>query len=259
MTNTETDTGSVDTHIDEKNIGWLTINRPKFRNAISQKMWIAIPEKLDQLRVDGARAIIISGASSTFASGADLHELDLIDNYSKAQTFWYAIREALNYVYAFELPTIAMIDGPCIGGGLLLAIACDIRWSSNEATFGVPVAKLGIVLDDENIARLTHLVGPAMAKLMLFTGDNISSKEAYDVGLVNKLESPNELRNSVEKITRRIVGNGYGSIIESKRSVRRATDSGNTALLPQHETVVVSSYLTSDFRSRIKQSLVNNE
>lgn len=259
MVETMNDLGTIDSLLDENNIGWLTLNRTHYRNAVSKEMWLDLPEKLSRLHDDGAKAVVITGAGGTFASGADRYELNEIDNYAKAQSFWHAIREALNFIHSFELPTIAMVHGPCIGGGLLIAIACDIRLSSTEAIFGVPVAKLGIVLDDENVARLTHLVGPSFAKMMLFTGDNISAGEALDIGLVNKLVQPAELRASVEEMACRIVGNGYGSIIESKRSVRRSlSEGGRTGLLPQHETVVVSSYLTSDFRSRIKQQLVTD-
>ncbi len=235
-------------------IGWLTLNRPGYRNAISQDMWRAIPEKLSNMHDAGVKVVVICGAGSNFASGADLEELEQIDNYARAQNFWHALSEALDYVYAFELPLIAMIDGACIGGGLLLSIACDMRYASNNATFGVPVARLGIVLDDANIARLTYLVGPSFAKEMLFTGDTITAQEAHHIGLVNKLEDVTSLKNTVEKTAKRIIENGYASIIESKRSVRRATSEGaRSGLLPQHETVVVSSYLTSDFRTRIKR------
>jgi enoyl-CoA hydratase/carnithine racemase len=235
-------------------VGWITLNRPGLRNAISQEMWNAIPEKLSTLHDNGAKAVVFTGAGNNFASGADLEELEQIDNYARAQTFWHALSEALDYVYAFELPLIAMIDGACIGGGLLLSIACDLRYASDTASFGVPVSRLGIVLDDENIARLTYLIGPAYAKEMLFTGDVITAQEAHAIGLVNKIEDVTGLRATVERTAKRIVENGYASIIESKRSVRRATsENARGGLLPQHETVVVSSYLTSDFRTRIKR------
>lgn len=235
-------------------VGWITLNRPGYRNAISQEMWNSIPEKLSAMHDNGAKVVVFTGAGNNFASGADLEELEQIDNYARAQTFWHALSEALNYVYAFELPLIAMIDGACIGGGLLLSIACDLRYASNTASLGIPVSRLGIVLDDENIARLTYLIGPARAKEMLFTGDVITAQEAQAIGLVNRLEDPAMLRTMVEQKAKRIAENGYASIIESKRSVRRATSEGaRSGLLPQHETVVVSSYLTNDFKTRIKR------
>lgn len=235
-------------------VGWITLNRPGMRNAISHDMWMAIPEKLSWMHDNGAKAVVFCGAGGNFASGADLEEMEQIDNYARAQTFWHALSEALDYVYAFELPLIAMIDGACIGGGLLLSVACDLRYASANASFGVPVSRLGIVLDDDNIARLTYLVGPAKAKEILFTGDVITAQEAHSIGLVNRVEDVADLRATVERVSKRIAENGYASIIESKRSVRRAMSEGaRSGLLPQHETVVVSSYLTSDFRTRIKR------
>ncbi|MBK9142846.1 MAG: enoyl-CoA hydratase/isomerase family protein [Candidatus Melainabacteria bacterium] len=233
--------------------GWLTINRPDCRNAITSRMWQSISEKISALHGEGARLVVIRGSGSCFAAGADLGELASIESYKDAHSFWQPIKETLDFIAGLEIPTIALIDGPCLGGGCLLATACDLRFASTGSTFGIPVARMGIVLDDDSIARLTAIVGPSRALELLYCADTISGERAEAIGLVNRCVPPYELDKLVELVVAQISQNAFGSIREAKRSVRRALFSGDaTGLLPQHESVVISSYLTSDFRRRIK-------
>ena len=232
--------------------GLMTIVRPAFKNAISTEMWQAIPELLSILYTKGARSVIIRGSDSCFAAGADLQELKAIDSYQSAFKFWNSIKETLDFVHSFNIPTIALIEGPCLGGGCLLATACDIRLANFESSFAIPIARFGIVLDDETVARLVGLVGPAMAAELLFSGDTISSEEALAIGLINRRLPAQDLEPKALKLAENIAGNGYASVYESKKSIRRAIFQGErSGLNPQHESVVVSSYLTSDFRTRV--------
>ncbi|MEZ4536799.1 MAG: enoyl-CoA hydratase/isomerase family protein [Cyanobacteriota/Melainabacteria group bacterium] len=168
--------------------GLMTIVRPAFKNAISTEMWQAIPELLSILYTKGARSVIIRGSDSCFAAGADLQELKAIDSYQSAFKFWNSIKETLDFVHSFNIPTIALIEGPCLGGGCLLATACDIRLANFESSFAIPIARFGIVLDDETVARLVGLVGPAMAAELLFSGDTCYPvvEEALAIGLINR-------------------------------------------------------------------------
>lgn len=233
-------------------IGWLTISREERRNAISTSMWSAIPECLSELKDKGARVMVLTGSNSCFASGADIEDLKVIADLKGATKFWHAIRDCLQFIYTFPLPVIAMIDGPCIGGGCLLATACDFRIASESSTFGIPVAKLGIVLDDGSVSRLVDLIGPAQTSLMLYTGNVVDAKRALQLGLINDTMPSDKLEASVKEICDTITSNAYGSIFESKRSIRRACTAGAECdLLPQHESVVLASYLTSDFKTRV--------
>ncbi|MBP7861685.1 enoyl-CoA hydratase/isomerase family protein [bacterium] len=238
----------------ENAIGRLTISREERRNAISTSMWSAIPEYLTELKEKGARVMVLTGSNSCFASGADIEDLKIIADLKGATKFWHAIRDCLQFIYTFPLPVIAMIDGPCIGGGCLLATACDFRIASNNSVFGIPIAKLGIVLDDASVLRLVHLIGPAQASLMLYTGNVVDAARALQLGLINEVLSEDKLESGVKEICNTIASNAYGSIFESKRSIRRACTAGHedlSDLLPQHESVVLASYLTSDFKQRV--------
>jgi enoyl-CoA hydratase/carnithine racemase len=229
-------------------IGLIRLNRPQFHNAISRSMWNEIPGALDRLQQDGAKVILFTGTGSSFASGADLFELEKIETETNARDQWLSIKQSLDYLWRFPLPTIAMINGPCIGGGCLLSLACDMRFAVENAIFAVPVAKLAIILDDENVFRLSRLVGQGMAAEMLFSASTISGARALAAGLVNSVLPPGELDNHVLSTARMIVANSQQSIQASKRSLRRAVESGCTG----NEQEVVGSYLSDDFKNRIK-------
>lgn len=235
-------------------IGWLTISREERRNAISTSMWSAIPECLSDLKEKGARVMVLTGSHGCFASGADIEDLKVIADLKGATNFWHAIRDCLQFIHTFPLPVIAMVDGPCIGGGCLLATACDMRIASDHSTFGVPVARLGIVLDDASVLRLVHLIGPAQTAQMLYTGNVLNAERAYHLGLINESVPAGMLESSVKDLCNTIASNAYGSVFESKRSIRRACTAGFESLsdlMPQHESVVLASYLTSDFKQRV--------
>jgi enoyl-CoA hydratase/carnithine racemase len=231
------------------NIGSIVLNRPELHNAISQSMWENLPGALSEIHGNGAKVVIIEGSGSAFASGADLSELGKIDSYEDASKLWQAIAGCLNYLSDFDLPVVAKIDGSCLGGGCLLAVACDLRFASEVSTFAIPIAKLGIVLDDSNVARLTNLVGPAIAKEMLMTGRTISSTRAEAIGLINQSCPQPELAGIVSSIAGKIADNAQISIFSAKASVNK------TLHLPQptfDDKAVISSYISDEFRKRIK-------
>jgi enoyl-CoA hydratase/carnithine racemase len=232
-------------------IGLIRLNRPEFHNAISKNMWNELPEALDRLSADGAKVIVVTGTGTSFASGADLFELERIDSEEDAREQWLSIKRSLDYLWRFPLPTIGMINGACIGGGCLLALACDLRFAVDSAVFGIPVAKLAIVLDDENIFRLARLVGQGFAAEMLFTAGTISGARALSAGLINDLVSSERLQDRVFSTARMIAQNSDVSIKASKGSLRRSVESG----FENNENEVVGSYLSDDFKNRIKQLL----
>lgn len=230
----------------EQGVGFVTLNRPAQHNAICRHMWDEIPRCLEQLKGQGARLVVVTGSGTSFASGADLDELVALHDYEAARRHWHAIRDCLEAIACFPLPTIAMVNGPCLGGGCLLALACDLRIASRHATFSLPVAKLGIVLDDKNIARLVGAVGPAYAKEMLFTGGTIDGARALAAGLVTELVEAAHLRHFVENVAEQIMANAPESVCQAKMSVLRACGASGT----QDEDAVVNSYLESQFKLR---------
>lgn len=229
-------------------IGFIKLNRPQLKNAISRQMWKGIPKMMSDLAKKGARVIVFHGEGGAFASGADLAELQTIKNYNEAQEMWMSIRDSLNQIANFELPTISMIQGPCIGGGCLLSIACDLRYADTQSMFSVPVARLGIVLDDDNLNRLVSLIGTAFTKELVYTGAIISGAEAFECGLINGLFEPNELQEGVRQRALAIASNAANSVREAKKSLLRIAK-----IDAQDQKVVIESYLSPEFKQRIER------
>jgi len=162
-------------------VGLLTINRPERRNALS-------PEACDDLRVALAgapdvRAVVLTGDGSAFCAGADLGER-LVDG---EERFRPAFERLLTEIESHPAPVIAAVNGPALGGGTQLVVACDLRIAARGATFGIPAARLGVIISAENISRLVCLVGAAAAKDILLTGRRLTADEAQRLGLVHRL------------------------------------------------------------------------
>ncbi|MER5392777.1 enoyl-CoA hydratase-related protein [Saccharopolyspora sp. NPDC002686] len=171
---------------------WITIDNPDRRNAMTESMWRQLPELLCAAAVDpAARVVVLTGAGGTFCAGADISELHAIEGAAENPTV--AAERAL---VDFPLPTIALINGLCIGGGCQLAAACDIRIAADSATFGITPAKLGIVYPRSSIARLTELVGPSAAKLLLFSADFFDAEHALRMRLVDEVVDDPQARVS---------------------------------------------------------------
>ncbi len=238
-------------------VGRVTLNRPEVHNAISRSMWDALPGAMGSLAKQGARVIVVTGQGSSFASGADLQELEQLSSYEEAREHWLSIRNALNAIASFELPVVAAINGPCLGGGCLLSIACDLRYCVPEAVFGIPAALLGIVLDDDNIRRLVRLVGPANAAEMIFSGARLTAQKAQSIALVQDVLPKGELEPFVMSLARRIKDNSAESIRQTKISIGKACQSLSAGGQDEQD-LQVSSYLSEEFRRRLEQSKVRD-
>jgi enoyl-CoA hydratase/carnithine racemase len=232
-------------------IGWIVLNRPDVKNAISREMWESIPRALDFLRDGGARVVVFSGEGDTFSAGADLAELSKLKTMDEAVQHWLAIRDALNTVASFELPTIAKITGACMGGGCLLALACDLRYCRVDARFSIPVAQHGISLDQDNIARLITTVGKAAAAEMLYTAAIINGRQAAEIGLVNSAIS-HHLDGFVDGIAKDIKQNSSASITQIKSAITQICQRGR---VEDDQAAVIASYLSDEFQQRVAKAL----
>ncbi len=234
-------------------IGHLVLNRPEAKNAISKQMWIAIPRCFEELRTAGANIIVIEGSGGSFAAGADIAELKGLENIEDVRSNWYAIANTLDFVYHFDLPVIAAINGPCMGGGCLLASACDLRYASDSSSFSVPVAKLGIALDDANLLRLSALIGSARTKEIIYRACVLSAREAESWGLVNRVFPQQKFASMLKKIVSEIAANSLFSIKSAKESL--ASLNNGSSIEKRNESTVIESYMSEDFKRRIKRAL----
>src|SRR6185437_12533464 len=194
----------------EGRVGYMTFNNPERHNAVSLDMWDAASRIMDGFaKDDDVRVVVITGAGGkAFVSGADISKFEKERSNEEAVAHYNEIvAKANNALYHFPKPTIAMIRGYCIGGGLGLAVCCDLRIASDNSKFAIPAAKLGLGYGFPGIKRLSDLVGPSFAKEIFFTARQFDATEAYAMGLINRVVSVDELEGYVRNYADTIGGN----------------------------------------------------
>jgi len=204
-------------------IGTLTFNQPERHNAMSLDMWRAATTVLEQFEQDAAvRVIVLTGAGGkAFVSGADISKfeseratVDAVLEYNAAvDRFGQALGES-------SKPTIAMIRGYCLGGGVGIAVCCDLRIANEAARFAVPAAKLGLGYGYANVRRIMDLVGPQFTTEMLLTARQFDAAQAERTGLVNHVVPDAEIESYVREMAETIAGNAPLTIRAVKRIVR---------------------------------------
>jgi enoyl-CoA hydratase/carnithine racemase len=179
----------------------LTIDRPDKRNALTAAMWAALPGILSGLADDPeVRVLVVTGAGTSFCAGADITDLlggpDAGDPMAQLRRDNLAAQAALR---DFPKPTIAMIRGHCIGGGVELATCCDLRFTDPTGVFGVTPAKVGIVFTPTSTRQLVQLVGPSTARYLLYSGELVDAETALRTGLVDRLLPAGDLAGEVRR------------------------------------------------------------
>ena len=204
-------------------VGFITFNRPERHNAMSVEMWAAVPEALDRLEGDDAvRVIVLRGAGGkAFISGADISQFEKQRSGASGNIGYDTLVGTANQrLGAARCPTIAMIRGYCIGGGLGVALQCDLRIATRESRFGIPAARLGVGYGPPGLKRLMDVVGPAFAMEIFYTARQFSADEALAMGLVNRVLDDAELESYVADYCARIAENAPLTIGAVKTCVR---------------------------------------
>jgi enoyl-CoA hydratase/carnithine racemase len=172
-------------------IGWITFNQPEKRNAVSQEMWQAMPEYVADLASDPAiRVVILRGAGeAAFVAGADISQFkDRRRNAADEEEYRRISGAGSESLTRLGKPLVAMIHGFCIGGGVSIAITCDLRIAADDARFGIPAARLGLGYHYKGMEKLMSLIGPAYTKELFFTArTDFSAQDALRMGLVNQV------------------------------------------------------------------------
>ena len=201
----------------------IRFNNPGKHNALSVDMWEAVPKLLGQAEQDdNIRVVVLSGeGGKSFISGADISQFDDMRAQKEAVRKYEAVAEAcLEGIYEFPKPTIACIKGYCVGGGVNVAISCDLRVASTDSTFFVPATRLGLGYRMSAMRNLTHLVGPGYAKDIFFTARRLDAKEAHEIGLVNRIAEPDGLEALLKEYTDSISTGAPLTIKAGKRIIR---------------------------------------
>jgi enoyl-CoA hydratase/carnithine racemase len=188
-------------------IATITLNRPERLNALNRGMWQALGDTLRQLSADDSlRCVVLRGAGGkAFAAGADIAEFAVERaNAQQAKAYGELIHATMQAVAQCRHPTVALIEGACVGGGLEIAAMCDMRVCGNSSRFGVPISKLGLTMGYGELAGLLALVGRAVALEILLEGRVFTAEEAYRKGLVNRVVPDMEVEKESYVLARRI-------------------------------------------------------
>jgi enoyl-CoA hydratase len=202
-----------------RGVGWLTFDQPAKRNAINGAMWRGIPPAMAQFDADReVRCVAFRGAGTeAFASGADISEFEQVRaQKSSVAEYDGLLDQVLHSIQDSRKPSVAMIYGFCMGGGLEVALACDLRYCGQSAQFAIPAAKLGLAYNIEGHKRLIETVGHARAREIMFLGRRYSADEAFGMGLVHAVVADAELGGSVERILKTLCENAPLAIANTK-------------------------------------------
>lgn len=232
-------------------VGVITFNNPAKRNAMSLDMWEGLGNALIELRDnDDVRVVIMVGAGDkAFVSGADISQFEKVRHNAAASEEYSKKSEAQRALLAnYPKPIIACIRGFCLGGGMQVAMAADIRIASDNSQFGIPAAKLGIAYGYDGLRHLVSLVGPSWARLIMYTGMKIDAAEALRIGLVDRVSPDAELWDATMEIARTISGNAPLAIKAAKITIAQVLkdpDKRDMAAIKQVGTDCMDS---ADFR-----------
>jgi len=203
-------------------IGWIVFNQPQKLNAVSFEMWQALPVLLDQFAVDEEiRVVILRGeGDQAFISGADISQFG--EKRSTTETvleYNAASDRAGKALQGFPKPTLAMIRGYCIGGGVAVAVGCDLRIAADDTRYSIPAGKLGLGYRFAGVKRLADLVGPSFAAEIFYTARQFNAQEALQMGLVNRVVPAAELERYTMDYANTIAGNAPLTLASIKHSI----------------------------------------
>jgi enoyl-CoA hydratase len=234
----------------EGGVGYVTFNNPERLNAVSLDMWEATKRILDDFAADNdIRAVVLTGAGGkAFVSGADISKFESERaNLEASRAYGAKSEAAYGSIHEFPKPTIAMIRGYCIGGGLGLATCCDLRIATDNSRFAVPAAKLGIGYGYVGLRRLVDIVGPAFAKEIFYTARQFDAQEALAMGLINRAVPSAELETYVKSVTDMICANAPLTIKAVKFTVNEIVKDESKRNVARTVEMVETCFTSSDF------------
>ena len=225
-------------------LAWLAIDRPGHHNALTQEMWWKIPALVKQVEDDpDVKVLIVRGAGGVaFSTGADIAEFDEVHRDKKQRDRnREALSTAMRALYTTQKPAIALIQGLCIGGGCGIALACDMRFATPGSRFGITPACMGLAQSLEEVKNLVDIVGPSMAKNLLFTARQMRAEEALRSGLIDEILPHEEIEDRVKDFVASICRNSQYSVWAMKRIISLVQE-GYTSEIGESWRLVLDAY-----------------
>jgi enoyl-CoA hydratase/carnithine racemase len=231
-------------------IGWITFNNPARHNAISLPMWQGLFDAVTAFGEDPeVRVIVLKGAGDkAFVSGADISEFEEKRSNAENIAAYNAVsHSATAALHNVNKPTIAMIRGYCVGGGVSVALSCDMRIAAEGSTFAVPAAKLGLGYEFEGVRKLVDVVGPSFAREIFYTARQFTAEEAMTMGLVNRVLPVDELEDYVRGYGERIAANAPLTVASIKTLVAQALKDESDRDAALCKAVVERCFASADY------------
>ena len=237
-------------------IASIVFDRPDARNALTMAMYDQLAVACDAIARDPeVRVATFRGTGKAFAAGTDIHEFLSFSSAEDGIAYEQRIHATITQIEKLPVPTIAAVAGVAMGGGLLIAAACDFRVATPAARFGVPIARtLGNCLSIASTARLVAALGSGLSKRLLLLGDAISAEEALRCGFVLELVGPENIDELVRRLCTRLASNAPITMRVAKESIRRLVEA-----LPAGEDLVRAAYGSEDFRAGVRAFLAKQQ
>jgi enoyl-CoA hydratase/carnithine racemase len=242
----------------EAPLGWIIINRPEKRNALNFAAWRRIVEAMEELNADPAvRVIVMRGVTrEAFISGADISEFPSHRaNAEQARAYRSAPGNATDALIRSPKPVVAMIAGICMGGGLQVALSCDIRIAARGTRFGIPAARLGLAYPLDGVRTLSQIAGPANARDILISARTFGAEEAMQMGLLSRLVEPDELEGNVREYATRMAANAPLTMAAAKATIREGLKDGVDQDQPRIAAMVAQCFDSEDYKEGVRAFL----
>jgi enoyl-CoA hydratase/carnithine racemase len=232
-------------------IATVTLARTAAKNALTWEMYDALAEACDAVPPSGARVLILRGSGGAFSAGTDIAQFDEVRTGADGIAYERRIGAVIARLEGLDIATVASVDGPAVGGGCALAVACDLRIAADTARFGVPVSRtLGNCLSAENLARLVDLIGEGRATELLFTGRLLSADQALEWGLVSRVVPAGELETETLAVALDLSRRARSTVAATKQVLRRL----RTVRRPSPgacDDLIAACYASADFREGV--------
>src|SRR5579862_1586478 len=242
----------------EPPIGWLVLNRPQVRNALNLATWNRIAEGVAELASDDSiRVIVMRGSTpQAFIAGADISEFPAMRNdAAQARAYRDAPNRAIMAMVECIKPIVAMISGVCIGGGVQVALACDIRIAARGTRFGVPAARLGLAYPLEGVNMLADTVGPANARDILLSARLFDADEAMQMGLVNRVVDAEKLEENVRDYALKMATNAPLTMAAAKVAIGESLRDREERNVKVVSELVVRCFDSEDYKEGVRAFL----
>ncbi len=227
-------------------VGVVTINRPQALNALNSQVLEELESAFKAINLDETRAVVLTGAGEkSFVAGADIGEMSTLTK-AEGEAFGKKGNDVFRMIETFPIPVIAAVNGFALGGGCEISMSCDIRICSENAVFGQPEVGLGITPGFGGTQRLARLVGPGMAKQMIYTARNIKADEALRIGLVNAVYPQEELLAAAKKMAAGIAANAPIAVCACKKAINDGLEVNMDEAIVIEEKLFGSCFETED-------------